>query len=163
MKMSMWKTLLMMWISFFTLTAFGEEPFRCGDYEISGVIRKVDGQNVLRLYDGSMSETTLSLAPDLAELAEIYLGSAVTLRGRLSEPVKNYRGTVESMLSAEEIRRLTSPDKPYTARFMREDIKERVPDPLHPDMDSGLKIIKERPCGVRGPTAAPSRKKSVKK
>lgn len=162
MRKVMWKILFIMWISSFAVSVNAANEFKCGEYEIAGVIRKVDGQNVLKIYEGSMSEAVLGLAPDLAELAEVYLDSAVTLKGRMQEPVKNYKGKVESLLTAEEIKNLTSPDKPYTARFMREDIKDRVPDPLHPDLDSGLKLIKEGPCGEPKPMA-PHKKKKTKK
>lgn len=159
MKKLLWKTLLMLWITAISMSSLAAEPFKCGEYEFSGVLRKVEGRNILKLYEGSMSEVILSLSPDLAELAEVNLGNAVTLRGRMFEPVKTYRGSIESMLSEKEIKDLTAPDKPYTARFMRDDIKERVPDPLHPDMDSGMKLIKELPCGSREPSAAPKKAK----
>lgn len=153
MKIPMWKILLTMWITVGASSVLAEQAFKCGQYELTGVIRKVEGQNVMKLYEGSMSEAILTLAPDLSELAEVYLDRSVTLKGILKAPVKNYRGFIESTLTPAEIKDLMSPNKPYTARFMRDDIKERVPDPLHPDLDSGMKLIKERPCGGRNPSA----------
>lgn len=159
MKNIMWKTLLMMWIAAFSVTSLADEKFKCGEYEFTGVLRKFEGKNVLKLYEGSMSEVILSLSPDLAELAEVNMGNAVTLKGKMYDPIKTYRGSIESMLTEKEIKELTAPDKPYTARFMRDDIKERVPDPLHPDMDSGMKLIKELPCGGREPNSSPKKAK----
>ncbi|KYG60749.1 hypothetical protein AZI85_12220 [Bdellovibrio bacteriovorus] len=146
MKKHLWKSLLMMWILSTSCISNADEKFKCGEYEFKGVIKQVDGNSVLKLYEGSMSETVFSLAPDLAEVASVYKDSAVTLKGKLFEPAKNYRGKIESTKTAEEIKELTSEDKPYTARFMRDDIKERVPDPLHPDMDSGMKLVKAESC-----------------
>lgn len=160
MKITMWKILFMMWISMDSSVSLASSDFKCGEFEIQGVIRKVDGKNALKLYEGSQSETTLMLDSDLEEVAGLYVDSSVTLRGRLQAPVKNYQGQVESNLSPEEVKALRSSDQPYSARFVRDDIKERIPDPLHPEMDSGMKLIKEMPCGSRGPSSA---KKKLKK
>lgn len=149
----MWKASLISLFLFLGTLKAGAEDFKCGEYEISGVIKKVEGKFALKLYEGSMSEVVLSLSPDLEELAGIYENRAVLLRGRMSAPVSLMRGKVDSLLSAEELRKLTAPDQPYSARFLRSDIKERVPDPLHPDLDSGLKLIKEMACGERAPAA----------
>ncbi|WII73886.1 hypothetical protein QJS83_08345 [Bdellovibrio sp. 22V] len=157
----MWKSLLTMWICLLPLGVFAQDNFKCGEYEFKGVLRKMDEKVVLKLYEGSMSEAVLTLASDLEELASVYVDNPVTLKGRLYEPVKNYRGHVESLKTAAEIKELTSPDKPYTARFMRDDINRRVPDPLHPDMDSGMKLVKEGSCGGREPSA--NSKKPAKK
>lgn len=147
MKKSMWKSLLIVWISLVPFNGFAEQKaFKCGEYEIFGVIRKVDGENVIKIYEHSQSEAILSLSPDLAELADMYLDQAVILKGKILIPIKNYRGTAESLLTAEELQELTSPEKPYTARLMREDIRERVADPYRPDADSGLKMMKPLPC-----------------
>lgn len=158
MKIVMWKTLLALWIITITSVSFAEN-FKCGKYELDGVIKKVDGKNVLKLYEGSMSEVTFSLAPDLAELAEVFVDSTVTVKGKLLAPVKEYRGHVSSLLSEKEIKALTAPDKPSTARFMRDDIKQRVGDPLHPDMDSGMRLVKEMPCSG-GEVPVTSKKKT---
>ncbi|KHD88557.1 MAG: hypothetical protein OM95_08615 [Bdellovibrio sp. ArHS] len=159
MKKHLWKTLLMMWILSLPGLVQADEKFKCGEYEFKGVIKEVEGRPVLKLYEGSMSETVLTLPPDLAEIASVYKNTAVTLKGKLFEPVKNYRGQIASLKTAEEIKELTSEDKPYTARFMRDDIKERVPDPLHPDMDSGLKLVKEEACSGKAEKSSATRAK----
>lgn len=160
MRNLMWKTLLTLWISLFAISSHADEPFKCGEYEFYGTLRKHEGKNVLKLYEGSLSETIMSLSPDLQDLAEVHMDDSVILTGKMFEPVKNYRGKIESMLTAEQVKELTAPGKPYTARFMRDDIKERVADPLHPDMDSGMKLIKELSCNGREPSAT---KKKTKK
>lgn len=162
MNVSMWKSLFIVWISFFSLHSLAQATFKCGEYEIQGVLQKVEGKNVLKLFEGSANETILSLAPDLEELAEVHLGEAVTLKGRMREAIKNSRGAVESNLSEEEIKTLAAPDKAYSERFMRDDIKERVPDPLHPESDSSIKLVKEIPCGALKPSP-PAKKKAKKK
>lgn len=149
MRKLMWKTLLVLWIPLLSLPATAQEDFKCGSYEIKGVLRKYEGQNVIKLYEGSLSETILTLAPDLQELASINLDNPVLLKGRMYQPVSKYRGHVESMLSSAEVKALTAAEKPYTERFMRDDIKERVPDPIHPDMDSGIKLIAAGPCSEK--------------
>ncbi|XGC80942.1 hypothetical protein ACES2L_00395 [Bdellovibrio bacteriovorus] len=159
MKMKMWKTLLAVWILLATSQSYAEK-FKCGRYELDGVIKKVDGKNVLKLFPGSMSETTLTLAPDLQELAEVFVDNSVTVKGKILSPIKDYQGTVSSLLSEKEIKALTAPDKPSTARFMRDDIKQRVADPLHPDLDSRMKLVKEMPC--TGEQPAPATKKKGK-
>lgn len=153
MKNLMWITLLITAVTILSLDVRASE-FKCGEYEFTGVIKKFEGKNALKLYDGTMSEITLTLAPDLEEAVSIYENKAVWLKGRLFAPVKDTRGHVESLLSAEEVQKLMGPDQPYTARFLRADIKERVPDPLHPDLDSGMSLVKETPCeGSRAPSA----------
>lgn len=162
MKQQLWKTLLVVCIQFIAVTTFAAEPFACGEYEFKGVLRKVDGKNVLKLYEGSLSETTMSLSADLQELAEVNLGNPVTLKGKMFKPVEAYRGEIESTLTEKQIKELTAPDKPYTARFMRDDIKERVPDPLDPAMDSGMKLIKKLPCRGKETPVEPKKKPKKK-
>lgn len=153
MKNLMWITLLITAVTILSLDVRASE-FKCGEYEFTGVIKKHEGKNALKLYEGTMSEITLTLAPDLEEAVSIYENKSVWLKGHLWAPVKDTRGHVESLLSAEEIHKLTGPDQPYTARFLRADIKERVPDPLHPDLDSGMSLVKETSCdGARAPSA----------
>lgn len=146
MKNLMWKTLLALWISSTAVAIAAEEKFKCGEYEFTGVLRKVEGKNVLKLYENSLSEVTLTLAPDLEDLASIHINNSVKLRGKMYMPIKTYQGHVESLLTPEQIKDLTAPNKPSVARYMRDDIKPRVADPLHPDLDSGMKLIKALPC-----------------
>lgn len=145
MKFLLWKTLFISLL----LSAFSfanAEEFKCGEYVIDGVVKKVSDKIVLKLYEGTMSEVTLDLAEDLSEGSEIYLNKPVTLKGKMFAAVKEYRGKVESLLSEKEIKALRAPGRPYSDRFMRDDIKERVPDPLHPDLDSGIKLVKSTAC-----------------
>lgn len=154
MKNTMWKTLFITLITVLSLDAFAQESFKCGEYDISGVVKKSDGKFVLKLYEGTMSEITLSLPVDLEQAVQVYENKSVLLRAKMMAPVKDTQGTVQSLLSDEEVKKLLGPDSPYSARFLRDDIKERVPDPLHPDLDSGMKLTKETPCeGARAPNS----------
>lgn len=150
----LWKTLFITLILGFSLKAFAQENFKCGEYDLTGVVKKSDGKFVLKLYEGSMSEITLSLPVDLEAAAQVYENKAVLLKAKMTAPVKDTRGSVHSLLSDDEVKKLLGPDSPYSARFLREDIKERVPDPLHPDLDSGMMLTKELPCeGARAPNS----------
>lgn len=155
----MWKTLLISVMLGFSVKSFAQERFKCGEYDITGVVKKSDGKFVLKLYEGSMSEITLSLPVDLEAAAQVYENKAVLLKAKMMAPVKDTRGVVQSLLSDEEVKKLLGPESPYSARFLREDIKERVPDPLHPDLDSGMILTKELSCDG---TRTPSSKKSGK-
>lgn len=135
------------------LSVQAAEKFKCGEYNIHGVVKKSADHFVLKLYEGSMSEVILSLPQDLEEAIQIYEDRAVTLQAKMMAPVKNMRGQVQSLLSGEEVKKLLSSDQPYSARFFREDIQERVPDPLHPELDSGMVLIKEIPCDSRAPSS----------
>ena len=147
MKFLMWKTLLIsLLLSVCAVNANAEEEFKCGEYAVEGAVKKVGEKFVLKLYEGTMSEVTLDLADDLAEGSEIYLNKPVTIKGKMFAPVKEYRGRLESLLSEIEVKALRAPGRPYSDRFMRDDIKERVPDPLHPDLDSSIKLVKSTAC-----------------
>ena len=159
MKNTMWKTLLITLLAVFSLESFAQESFKCGEYDISGVIKKSDGKFVLKLYEGSMSEITLSLPVDLEQAAQVYENKTVLLKAKMMAPVKDTQGAVQSLLSDEEVKKLLGPDSPFSARFLRDDIKERVADPLHPDLDSGMILTKELPCaGARTPNSKKSGK-----
>ena len=142
-------TSLMALIVFCAFGAQAAEKFKCGEYNIHGVVKKSVDHFVLKLYEGSMSEITLSLPQDLEEAIQIYEDRAVTLHAKMMAPVKNMKGQVQSLLTDEEVKKLLSSDQPYSARFFREDIQERVPDPLRPELDSGMVLIKETPCDSR--------------
>lgn len=126
-----------------------KDQFQCGEYAISGVIKKHADHLVVKLYEETMSEVILSLPQDLEEAAEIYENRAVTINAKMMAPIKNRRGEIESLLSAAEVKALFAADQPYSARYFREDLKERVPDPLHPEHDSGLVLLKELPCSKK--------------
>lgn len=145
-------------IFFNTLGAQAFEKFKCGEYNIHGVVKKSADHFVVKLYQGSMSEVTLSLSEDLDEAVQIYEDRAVTLHAKMMAPIKNMQGHIQSLLSEEEAKKLLSSDQPYSARFFREDIQERVPDPLRPDLDSGMDLIKETPCGNRAPSSKVDKK-----
>lgn len=123
-----------------------KERFQCGEYAISGIIKKHADHFVVKLYEETMSEVILSLPQDLEGAAEIYENRAVTINAKMVAPIKNRRGEAQSLMSATEVKALLAADQPYSARYFREDLKERVPDPLHPDQDSGLVLLKELPC-----------------
>lgn len=146
MMRTMWKTLLVTLLSFSHHPAWAQQAFKCGEYEISGVVRKSEEHLVVKLYEGTMSETVLSLPSDLEEAAQVFEDSSVTLRAKLLAPIKNQRGQVKSMLSDDEVKKLLAEDQPYSARFLREDFQERVPDPLRPEKDSGMKLVKQMQC-----------------
>lgn len=139
-------------VLFCALCVHATEKFKCGEYSIRGLVKKSADHFVVKLYEGSMSEVTLSLPLDLEEAIQIYEDRPVTLHAKMLAPVKNMQGQVQSLLSEEEAKNLLSSDQPYSARFFREDIQERVPDPLRPELDSGMDLIKETPCGKSTPT-----------
>ncbi|MFM6927385.1 MAG: hypothetical protein ACKOX6_02930 [Bdellovibrio sp.] len=148
-------------IAFVVIYAFGaqaEEAFKCGEYNINGVVKKSADHFVIKLYEGTMSEVSLSLSPDLEEAVQIYADRAVTLHAKMMAPVKNMRGYAQSLLSEDEIKKMLSPDQPFSARFFREDIQERVPDPIRPELDSGMVLVKEVPCDNRAPSSNKSEK-----
>ncbi|MGE5084672.1 MAG: hypothetical protein ACM3MG_00115 [Bacillota bacterium] len=138
-------------ILLYALGVSAAEKFKCGEYNINGVVKRSADHFVIKLYEGSMSEVVLLLPPDLEEAVQVYEDRAVVLHAKIMTPVKNMRGQVQSLLSDEEAKKLLSPEQPYAARFFREDIKERVPDPLHPEFDSRMLLVKEAPCQNRAP------------
>ncbi|MBO9666717.1 MAG: hypothetical protein J7501_07865 [Bdellovibrio sp.] len=136
MKNNLWKTLLALWISLLPLEVFSAKAessttgTKCGNYVIDGVIRHEGTKAVLKIYENSVSETVFQLDPDLTEEALFMKDTPVTLTGRLSRPVKEYRGSLQAL-------------KPPVA------IKERVPDPAHPMKDSQMRLLKEVPCSKK--------------
>ncbi|MNJ90993.1 hypothetical protein D3C87_86360 [compost metagenome] len=157
----------LLWITLLIMTTLGlsvakaQLPPRtvCGEYEVQGTIRKSEKDFVVKLYEGSISEVVFTLAPDLNELASIYPDTAITLRAKLLKPVEGFRGHLDSLKTAAQIKEMTE-GKAYSERFARDDMKERVPDPLHPEMDSSFKLIKELPCsGEKSKTKKPPIKK----
>lgn len=127
-----------------------ENSFVCGEYQIQGVIRQHQKQYLLKMYEGSLSEVTFTLAKDLEVLSEVYKDEPVTLKGKILSPILGYRGHVDSLLTKKQVESLFSADAPLTARYMRDDIQKRVPDPLVPETDSGLRLIKKISCSTTG-------------
>jgi hypothetical protein len=145
----MWKTLVILWISGTTSQVYAKTDFVCGDYEFRGIIRKQDGKKFLKLYEGAMNETTFTLSPDLAKLAEMYLDDPVTVKGRLFKPIEAQRGHIESMTEATSQEQASLNGETFNDRYSREDIKTREVDLLHADLDSSVKLLKEGPCGYK--------------
>lgn len=144
----LWITLVILWISLPTREVLAKEDFKCGEYEVKGVIRKIEGKKVVRLNEGSMNETTLSLSEDLSSLAEMYVDDPVTVKGVLLAPIEGDKGHVHSVKAA-EVAKESKQDSGFSERYARDDIKTREVDPLHPDLDSSVKLLKERPCGSK--------------
>ena len=95
----------------------------CGTYRLRGRIEFRNNALVLLLSAGSQSELQLDLPSSFMLKAGPYLHETVELTGTVSVPARKYRGTVE-------------PDK----------IEERVPDPLHDAVTSGVTLIQARTC-----------------
>lgn len=144
------KYLFLLFASWMSLSYATDAKFECGEYEIQGVIRQHQKKYVLKMYEGSLSEVTFTLAKDLEALSEVYKDESVILKGRIMRPIAEYRGHVESLLTAKQVENLFAPEAPLTARYMREDIQKRVPDPLVPETDSGLRLIKKISCSTTG-------------
>jgi hypothetical protein len=133
MNNKLWITLLGLWISLLPLEVFSaktETGTKCGNYAIDGVIRHEGTKAVLKIYENSISETVFQLDADLTEEALLMKDTPVTLTGRLSTPVKDYRGSLQALKPAVEI-------------------KERVPDPANPMKDSQMRLLKEVPCSKK--------------
>ncbi len=150
-----WKVLFMVWISFTLIFPMASaQTVSCGEYEFKGVLRKVEGRNVLKLYESSLKEVTFSLAPDLADLAELNLNRAVILKGKMLAPIEEDRGRIESTLTAKQLKTLSA--------LERTDIQPTTQDPLDPAMDSGMKLIKKLPCKGSESSSMPQKKPSKK-
>ncbi len=145
-----WITVLSLWISLSTREVLAQEELddytKCGVYEISGVIRKGSPGPVLKVKEGLPQEVVLSLDKDLGEVATIYLDKPVSVTGKILVPVNKSRGQLESTKSAKEIADMRAKGKDYSERFIRNDFKDRDPDPLHPEMDSGFKLEEKLNC-----------------
>ena len=121
-------------------------PNGCGIYVVRGYIRKLRDHYVLRTLENSYSETSFILDEDLGEVAALYVDKAVDLKAEIHFPIRNYQGALSSTKSEYEIRRLREPGMPYAARFIRDDIIERVPDPITVEKDSGFKTVQVSKC-----------------
>jgi hypothetical protein len=121
-------------------------PTGCGIYAVRGYIRKLRDHYVLRTLENSYSETSFLLDDDLNEVAALYVDKAVDMTGEIQFPIQNYQGALHSTKSEYEIQRVRAPGMPYAARFIRDDIIERVPDPVTIEKDSGFKTIQVSKC-----------------
>ncbi len=149
----LWITLVILWISVPTRQIWAKEDFKCGEYEVKGVIRKVDGKKVVRLHEGSLNETTLSLSEDLSSLAEMYVDDSVTVKGLMFAPIEGYKGQIHSLKPASQGKE-SKQDSGFSERYAKDDIKTREADLLHPDLESSVKLLKEGACE---PKNAPKR------
>lgn len=145
------KILILIMISWMGLAQAADVRFECGEYEIQGIIRLDQKKHVLKMYEGSLSEVTFTLAKDLEVLSEVYVNEPITLRGKIMKPIVNYRGHIDSLLTVKQVKSLFAPEAPLTARYMRDDIQKRVPDPLVPETDSGLRLLKKLSCSTTDP------------
>lgn len=132
--------------SLIVLLSIEAQAFQCGLYEVKGVIRVLDGKNVIKIYEDSLKEIVFTLDPDLEELAKVNIDEHVTAIGFIHKPVEKYKGHLSTQLNEKELKALRDPNKPLAARFMRNDIARRVIDPLHPDQESGYKLLKNGKC-----------------
>ncbi len=130
---------------FFGTLAFAQD-FVCGEYVLNGVIGSRESQPVLVLYKGSMSEVVYKIPKELHPLALSLNEQPVALHGRILNPTRNRRGEVlVTKLIATPVAGITEGER-FIANYFREDLYDRVPDPLYPDKDSKIELIKKLPC-----------------
>ena len=147
-KMKLWKTVLAVWICISTSLTYasdGNEFSGCGEYEVNGVIAKQGKLRVLKI-KGVNGEITMDLDEDLEEVSQIFMDKAVIVNGKILSPLEKNRGLLQSTKTAKEIAEMRTKDKPFSARFDRNDIRERTPDPLHPEWEAGFKLVNKLPC-----------------
>ncbi|MEY4616354.1 MAG: hypothetical protein RJB66_1314 [Pseudomonadota bacterium] len=114
----------------------------CGDFEFWGYIRKEESKIVLKLYEKSMSETTLELSESLQDLSNNKIDQAVVVKASLNKPLRFYRGSIEA-----------TPTKVSTKQDSLTDlapspIQLRTPNPVSPNEDSKIVLMNERPCKI---------------
>lgn len=146
----LWKTLLTLWICGSASAALGQDAefSACGHYEVNGVIVKQGKEPVLKISTTS-GETILSFDADLGEVAQVFMDKTVTVEGRILAPVSKNRGHLQSLKTAKEIAEIRGKGKAYTDRFDRNDVRERTPDPLHPEWEAGFKLVNKLPCSKK--------------
>lgn len=145
-----WKTLLSLWIlGSASATLAQETEFSgCGHYEVNGTIVKQGKEPVLKILSTS-GETILTFDSDLGEVAQIFMDKTVTVEGRILALVDKKRGHLQSLKTAKEIAEIRAKGKAYTERFDRNDVRERTPDPLHPEWEAGFKLVNKLPCSKK--------------
>jgi hypothetical protein len=146
----LWKSLFSLWICGFASIALGQDAefSVCGHYEVNGTIVKQGKEPVLKISSTS-GETILSFDSDLGEVAQVFMDKTVTVEGRILSPVSNNRGHLQSLKTAKEAAALRAKGKAYTDRFDRNDVRERTPDPLHPEWEAGFKLVNKLPCSKK--------------
>ncbi len=108
---------------FLVIPAFAEEGNICGDYKINGQLSCDFNDCYLIVHKGSRSEIRL-IFPRKSYLHFIaYKDRAVAVNGKLLKPIKSYRGS-----------------------FFPINIRERVPNPLHPLQDENLNLRAAHSC-----------------
>lgn len=118
----------------------------CGIYEFDGYARKVKGAMVVKVFEGSASETILSLDAELEEALRSFKGKAITIRAELREPIRKFRGKLFSTKTLEEQKAMRAENKPLIALSQRDDIFGRVEDPISADRDGDLRLILKKEC-----------------
>jgi hypothetical protein len=137
---TLWKTLFTLWISALPLEVFSANSLvgtKCGIYEIYGVVRIKNDTPVLRIFEKSISEATLSLDSDLKATLLPYKDKSIILKARLTAPLKNQEGALGTLKTFKD-------DLLFT-----DEVKERVSDPLYPMKDSKMTLLKELPCSKK--------------
>ena len=147
---SLWKSLLALWICGSANLAWGQEAdfAGCGHYEVYGTITKQGKEPVLKI-NSTNGETILSFDADLGEVAQVFMDKTVTVEGRILTPIEKKRGLLQSLKTAKEIADMRAKGKAYSERFDRNDIRERTPDPLHPEWEAGFKLVNKLPCSKK--------------
>lgn len=126
--------------------AASAQDFVCGEYVLNGVVGSLESQPVLVLYKGSMSEVVYKIPKELHPLALSLNEQPVALHGRILNPTRNRRGEVlVTKLIATPVAGITEGER-FIANYFREDLYDRVPDPLYPDKDSKIELIQKLPC-----------------
>lgn len=126
--------------------AASAQDFVCGEYVLNGVVGSLESQPALVLYKGSMSEVVYKIPTELHALALSLDGQPVALHGRIVRPPRNRRGEVlVTKLVTAPVAGLAESER-FVANYFREDLYDRVPDPLYPDKDSKIELIQKLPC-----------------
>lgn len=130
-------------VSINLLLLFGQPLFArsgCGDFEFWGYIRKEESKLVLKLYEKSMSETTLELSEALQKQSGNKTDQAVVVKARLNKPLQFYRGSIEATPSQMSTKEDSQID------LAPNSIQLRTPNPVFPNEDSKILLLTEKPC-----------------
>lgn len=139
-------------VSFLSLAGFffgskaSAKNFICGEYVLSGVIGSLDSLPVLILYKDSMSEVIYKIPKELHPLALSLEGQPVALHGRILKAPKARRGEVLlTKLMTNPVAGANEAER-FVANYFRDDLYDRLPDPLNPDKDSKIELIQKLSC-----------------
>lgn len=134
---TLWKTLFTLWISTLPLDVFSATSLvgtKCGVYEIYGVVRIKNDVPILKIFEKSTSEVSLTLDSTLQASLSAYKDKSIIVKARLVKPLKNQEGALGTLKT------------PKDDVLFSDDVQERVPDPLYPMKDSQMRLLKELPC-----------------